>query len=113
MKRTAELIILTALVVAGCAGTRTIKRYDTFDSSFRQINEETQNESVFVRPNDRVVLTQHLQLTPDSSSWVDVGTGRIRVVASSQIREIRFSKDRRRARLGWVMGALFGVHWDL
>ncbi len=122
---TRTILVGLVLVLTGCT---TVKTVDLSDStaeesvsvkgsrtvSYASVNKRAQRKKAHVRLADgRTLKVARLQVTRDSTSWLDSGTRRFETVATADIKEIRFVKHGKGALEGLggglLMGAAFGA----
>ncbi len=130
VKKLALLLVLGLLVMAltGCVHVRPVDPQAA--PSFAELNRQAQKKSatvrlyaepyaVVVRRADggsrakvidyREVTVRSLQVTPDSTSWLNARTHQLETVSTAQIKEIRFVRRGRGALEGLGIGLLSGA----
>ena len=104
------LPIVLAVILTGCTHSRTVHLGGEMEGPYAAINEKTQRKKPLITLADRrLIKASDLQLTPDSSSWLNVSTKRFETVATSEIRSIRFVKRGQGVLEGLSLGLLVGA----
>ena len=112
------LLGLVLLVCANCASTRTVHLDQEKDKAYRRLVQNARDHHATLHLiGDLRVKAKALQVTPDSTSWIDPETGQVREIATDQIQSISFLLRRHGAEqglgMGLVGGALIGLSWGL
>lgn len=75
-------------MLLGCTHTQTVV---PLDDQWDEVNRRAADRTAVATLEDgRQISAKNLQLTPDSTSWLDPETGAVRNVATASITDIRF-----------------------
>lgn len=106
--RILSLFLLVALAT-GCTHTRSVNPSDYEGTEFRKMNRAASGKVARVTlTNGRAVTVLSVQVTPDSTSWLDDDSNRITGVATSEIESIRVVKAGPGAFAGLLSGIVIG-----
>ena len=101
--------IAVAAILTGCAQTRYVNPIDASDPSFLEINQKARGAKAELKLDGRTLSVRSIQVTPDSTSWIDIQTGEIKSAATDQVELVSFLKrDRASATLGLLAGGAIG-----
>ncbi len=112
MKATISMILIAVLLFAGCTSHHSVQAEKADD--YTSLNKRAKGNKAKVTFLDgQWVLAKNLQFAPDSTSWIDPGTGETQKVSSTEIADIRFLRHGKGAvaglGVGLAVGALTGV----
>jgi hypothetical protein len=106
---TSTLLVVVALLFAGCTNTRVVFPGDPADRSVARLNRVAQKgNSLLVNLDDRSLSVKQLQVGSDSTTWFTL-SGEFEVVATHSIRSVSYVNHRQGALIGIVAGALVGT----
>ncbi len=115
------MLIALVLVLTGCTHTRSTGFIG--EGSYAEINRlGARKEATVTLAVERYIIgrqsmvtgqrhikVSNLQMTPDSTSWLDPRTGRFETVATARIREVRIAKVRTNHPKGTLAGLGVGL----
>ncbi len=96
------LFVLALSLLVSCTHTHVL---DPSAERWSQVNVKSQTRRAAIAlSDDREVVARSIQVTPDSTSWIDPESGALRSVATSKVIDVRFTYQGR----GALQGAGYG-----
>jgi len=107
MRKDITTILIALLLLSGCTYTHILTK-ESQDSFFKEINKNSGNKGEAEAIDNRTFSIENIIATSDSLWWNEPGAGVPYSLATSDLREIKFSKSKERIAKGFVSGLLIG-----
>ena len=106
MKTISWLLIMSMFLSAACSSTRFV---EPTEPSYDEVNEKFQGKKATITLMDNQKQKgQNAHVTPDSTSWLDLGIGLRQTIATSEVKKIVVINHGTGALKGLRSGAIVG-----
>lgn len=110
MNKKTFLIVLAALMLAGCGSSRTVHVNDDASIGSSRVNQTMRGRLARVQyENGRSEYASNVTVARDSTTWLDPGSMQVRTVATSDVQKITVVRAGQGALVGVGAGIVVGV----
>lgn len=108
--KTLSTILLAALTASGCASVHHIRRPEDAAAAYSEINRRAERRDARVTlTSGETVHARRLQMSADSSTWLNARAGQPLRVATQDIQKVQFLNRDTGTLMGAGIGALGGA----